>query len=130
MQRITIIGNLTKDPELRVTSSGINVCSFSVAVSRRGKGDDKVTDFFRVNAWRGLAESCNKFLSKGRKVYVSGELQARTYEASDGSTRMSLDIQADEVEFLTPKSDKSEAEPEQEPTIDDFKEIKNDDLPF
>ena len=103
MNKIFIIGNLTHDPELRTTTSGVSVCSFSVAVTRRfaQAGAERQTDYFRVNAWRQLGETCQKFLAKGRKVAVMGELQARTYE-KDGTTRISLDISADEVEFLTP----------------------------
>lgn len=105
MNKITIIGNLTADPELRATTNGTSVCTFIVAVNRRfaNADGDRITDFFKVNAWRGLAETCAKYLSKGKKVAAFGELQARTYQAKDGSTRMSLDVQADEIEFLTPK---------------------------
>ncbi len=104
MNKIFIIGNLTHDPELRTTTGGVSVCTFSVAVTRRfaQAGAERQTDYFRVNAWRQLGETCQKFLAKGRKVAVMGELQARTYE-KDGATRISLDISADEVEFLTPR---------------------------
>ena len=104
MQRIIFTGNLTADPEMRSTPSGVTVCAFTVAVNRRfaNSDGDRITDFFRVNAWRQLGESCGKYLAKGRKVAVVGELQARTYQAKDGSTRMSLDVAADEVEFLSP----------------------------
>lgn len=114
MQKLLIIGNLTHDPESRSTAQGVSVCTFTVAVNRRFKDRDgnQVTDYFRVNVWRQLGESCAKHLAKGRKVAVSGELQARTYEAKDGSTRMSLDIAADEVEFLTPKPQSEYAQPE------------------
>ena len=112
MNKIILIGNLTKDPELRSTASGVSVCSFTIAVNRRFARQDgaKVTDFFRINAWRQLGESCSRYLSKGKKIAVIGELQARTYEANDGSTRMSLDVSADEVEFLTPKGMQSDVE--------------------
>lgn len=104
MNKITLIGNLTKDPETRSTQSGITICSFTIAVNRRfaNSDGDRQTEFFRINAWRQLGETCARYLSKGRKVAVLGELQARTYEAKDGSTRMSLDVAADEVEFLSP----------------------------
>lgn len=109
MNKIFLIGNLTHDPELRTTPSGVTLCSFSIAVNRRfqTQGNEKVTDYFRITTWRQTAENCSKYLSKGRKVAVVGELQARTYEANDGSTRMSLDVSADEVEFLTPRSEGS-----------------------
>ena len=135
MQKITIIGNLTHNPETRTTPSGVSVCSFTVAVNRRFANQDgeKQTDFFRVNARRGLAENCAKYLAKGRKVAVIGELQARLYDGKDGEKRMSLDVQADEVEFLTPKSQAEQPEQtEQQPNADanGFTDINPDDLPF
>ena len=105
MNKIILIGNLVRDPETRSTPNGVTVCSFTIAVNRRftPQGSEKQADFFRINAWRQLGENCARYLAKGRKVGVVGELQARTYEAKDGTTRMSLDVSADEVEFLTPK---------------------------
>jgi len=126
MQSIYFIGNLTKDPELRTTQSGVNVCSFTVAVDRRGTGDNKVTDYFRVNAWRALAENCHKYLSKGKKVFVTGELQARTYE-SNGKTNMSLDVMANGVEFLSQADGK---QPKQEPKEEEWTTLNTSDLPF
>ena len=108
MQKLHIIGNLTKDPEARTTPNGNTVCTFTVAVNRK-KVSEPQTDFFRVNAWGKLGELCGRFLGKGRKVAVVGELQARTYE-SNGQTRLSLDVVADEVEFLTP-AENAEAKP-------------------
>ena len=108
MNKITVIGNLTKDPETRTTPNGNTVCTFTVAVNRK-KVSEPQTDFFRVNAWGKLGELCGRFLNKGRKVAVVGELQARTYE-SNGQTRLSLDVVADEVEFLTP-AENTEAKP-------------------
>lgn len=134
MQRIIFTGNLTADPEMRATPSGVTVCTFTVAVNRRfaNADGDRITDFFRVNAWRQLGESCGKYLAKGRKVAVIGELQARTYQAKDGSTRMSLDVAADEVEFLSPKE--SDSATVQNGTVtpqnDGFTDISSDDLPF
>lgn len=104
MNKIYLIGNLTKDVETRTTPSGITVCSFTIAVNRRfaNSNGDRQTDFFRINAWRQLGEVCAKYLSKGKKVAVLGELQARTYQDRNGETKLSLDVQADEVEFLSP----------------------------
>lgn len=109
MNKITLIGNLTKDPEMRTTPNGVSVCSFTIAVNRRFKDSagESVTDFFRINAWRTLGEICGKSLSKGKKVAVLGELNARTYESKQGKTMMSLDVNADEIEFLSPKDQKS-----------------------
>lgn len=137
MNKLTIIGNLTADPEVRAAPSGVTVCAFTVAVNRRfaNSDGDRITDFFRVNAWRQLGESCGKYLAKGRKVAVVGELQARTYQAKDGSTRMSLDVAADEVEFLSPKETDSATVQNgtvtpDKPQNDGFTDISSDDLPF
>ena len=128
MNKITLIGNLTHDPEVRSTPNGVTVCSFTVAVNRRfAQSGERPTDFFRINAWKQLGDTCARFLSKGRKIAVIGELQARTYEAKDGTTRMSLDVQADEVEFLSPKQE-SGAEPQSD--MAGFSDIQSDDIPF
>ena len=103
MNRIFIIGNLTRDPELRVTQQGTPVCTFTVAVNRRQQGAEAGqpdADFFRVTAWRKTAENCNRFLAKGKKVAVSGAVSLNTYTAKDGTTKASLEVNADEVEFL------------------------------
>lgn len=138
MNKITLIGNLTANPELRSTPSGVSVCTFTIAVNRRfaNADGDRQTDFFRVNAWRGLADTCARYLEKGKKVAVIGELQARQYNAKDGTTRMSLDVAADEVEFLSPKSADSatvsggQIVPDQEESAENWPEVGSDDLPF
>ena len=109
MNKLFLIGNLTGEPEVRTTQSGTTVCTFTIAVNRKfaDANGDRRTDFFRINAWKQLGENCGKYLSKGKKVAVVGELQARLYEAKDGTTRLSLDVQADEIEFLTPKDNSS-----------------------
>lgn len=104
MNKVFLIGNLTKDPEMRSTQSGVAVCNFSIAVNRRFRNPQtgqQETDFLNVIAWRQLAELCSKYLAKGRKVAVAGSIQTRTYEAKDGSKRTAWDIVADEVEFLS-----------------------------
>ena len=104
MNKLTIIGNLTKDPELRTTQDGVSVCSFTVAVNRRNRREGQPeADYFRVSAWRGLGENCGKYLAKGRKVCVVGPVSVRTYQASDGTTKASLEVTADDVEFLSAK---------------------------
>ena len=139
MNKITLIGNLTHDPEVRSTPNGVTVCTFTIAVNRRfaQQGGEKATDFFRINAWRQLGENCARYLAKGRKVAIVGELQARTYEGKDGATRMSLDVSADEVEFLTPRSQdegsgysaprQNNAAPQD---LAGFTDIQSDDIPF
>lgn len=130
MNKLFLIGNLTKDPETRSTTSGVTVCSFTIAVNRRfSKGDEKETDFFRINAWRGLGDTCARYLTKGKKVSVVGELQARMYTDKEGSTRLSLDVSADEVEFLSPM-EKTENRAVATGNTGDWNDISSDDIPF
>ena len=107
MNKLYIIGNLTQEPKLAATRTGVPVCTFSVAVNRRFAGQDgqKQTDFFRVSAWRGLGENCAKYLAKGKKVAVVGEASLSMFTGQDGQPRASIEINADEVEFLSPKSE-------------------------
>lgn len=132
MNKLTITGNLTSDPVQR-DYDGKKLTEFRVAVDRKFKvNGQKVTDFFRVKCWRQNAEYTYNYGSKGRKVLVIGELQAGTYTDSEGMTRMSLDIVADEVEFLTPKSEQTE-EPKpakKNYTEKDFADIQSEDIPF
>lgn len=110
MQKFVAIGNLTRDPDYSETSSGVAVCRFAIAVNRRymTANGERETDFFNVTAWRGLAETVAKYCKKGQKVAVIGTIQIRQYEANDGSTRTSVEVVADEVEFLSSKSGDSE----------------------
>lgn len=105
MNKAILIGNLTKDPELTTTPSGVSVCRFGLAVSRDYPNADgsRETDFFNVVVWRNTAENCGKFLKKGNKVAIVGSIQNRQYTADDGTKRTVTEIQADKVEFLTPK---------------------------
>lgn len=109
MNKATIIGNLTKDPELRTTQGGVNVCSFTVAVNRPKKpdGTDGGADYFRVSAWRGLGDTCAKYLQKGKKVCVIGPVSVTTNE-SNGKTYANLNITADDIEFLTPRGEQTD----------------------
>ena len=112
MNKVILIGNLTRDPELTETPNGTAVCRFSIAVSRDYAGADgnRETDFFNITVWRGRAENCGKYLKKGNKVAVVGSLQTRSYEDKDGIKRNVTDIVASDVEFLTPKSSQSDDE--------------------
>ena len=135
MNRIFLIGNLTRDPELSETQGGIAVCRFSIAVNRRRTAEgEQQTDFFNVTAWRGLAENVARFCKKGNKVAVVGNLQIRQYEDRDGQKRTSVDVIADEVEFLTPKGSASSDEGDyvpaskKKPTLEAFED--DGDIPF
>lgn len=103
MNKLILIGNLTRDPELRTTPNGVSVCDFTVAVNGRKKDDE--TQYFRVTVWRALGESCAKYLSRGKKVFVSGPVTARVYQAQGGDTRVSLEVMAEDVQFLTGRAD-------------------------
>ena len=102
MNKLTIIGNLTKDPDLRVTQEGKTVCNFTVAVNRRNRDE---ADFFRVSAWNQLGENCGKFLAKGRKVSVVGPVGVSTYTGQDGNVHASMEVTAEDVEFLSPRQE-------------------------
>ena len=101
--QVTIVGNLTDDPELRYTPNGAAVANFRVAVSRRGKDEttgewkDLETSFFRVSAWRSLGENIAETLTRGSRVIVTGRLRARSWETQEGETRSTVEIEADEV---------------------------------
>ncbi len=139
MNKLTIIGNLTRDPELRTTSTGLNVCSFTVAVNRRrsANSNQPEADFFRVSAWRQLGENCQRYLAKGRKVAVVGSVSVSTYTGNDGTTRASLEVTADDVEFLSSRNEDAgyaPAAPSQPapaaPAMNGFEEVDDEDLPF
>lgn len=109
MNKLFIIGNLTRDPESRTNSNGKTVCNFSVAVNRKQKNQQgqQDADFFRVAAWGVTGENCQKYLTKGRKVAVTGSVSVHTYQAQDGTTKASMEVFAEEVEFLSPKGGES-----------------------
>lgn len=132
MNKLMIIGNVARDPETRVTQSGVSVCSFTVAVNRRRReGHEPEADFFRVTAWRQLGELCQKYLAKGRKVAVIGSVSASAYEAQDGTPRANLDVTADEVEFLSPKQEEAKQEENTPNAVKSgFVEVDDDELPF
>ena len=97
--KVIIAGNLTRDPELRFTGSGIPVCDFGIAVNRVRSKNEEV-DFFDVTAWRELGETIANYKKKGDPILVEGKLQYRTWEAQDGSKRSKVDVVADNVQFL------------------------------
>ena len=102
MNKVVMIGNLTKDPEIRTTNGGHSVCTFTLAINRRiaDKNGERQADFIPVVCWRALADICSKRLQKGSKVGVSGAMQTRSYQTQDGSNRQITELIADEVEFI------------------------------
>lgn len=112
MNKVFLIGNLTRDPELTETNSGVQLCRFSIAVGRRYEGADgeRKTDFFNCVAWRGLAETVARYTHKGHKVAVTGSIELRNYEDNQGVKRTAVDIVVQDVEFLTPKPNSDQAD--------------------
>lgn len=155
MNKVIMIGNLVADPTLRQTNTGLSVCSFRIAVTRRFANPQGVreSDFFDVVAWRQTAEFISKYFTKGRKIAITGSLQSRNYEAKDGTKRTAIEIQVDEAEFVDSKRDSEgggstqtyvqpdkgsapqpSARSTQAPTIDyasqGFTQADDDELPF
>lgn len=143
MNKVILIGRLTADPEGSVTQSGISKSTFTLAVDRRFKNanGDKQTDFPRIVCWRQTADFVNKYIRKGRKVGIVGELQTRTYDAQDGSKRYVTEVLAAEVEALdSPKRNDNgsgSADPGPTPPAEGSMEVQgfipvdeDDDLPF
>lgn len=120
-------GNLTKDPESRTTSSGKAVTSFTIAINR-GFGDKKEVDYIPIVTWNKLAETCAQWLSKGKKVNVSGRIQTRSYEAADGSKRYVTEIVANTVDFVSLKEEKKESKGSGTPNQFELDKQKNDDF--
>jgi single-strand DNA-binding protein len=128
MNSLHIIGNITKNPETRTTPSGSTVCSFTVAVNRRQKVQGQPeADFFRVSAWNKLGENCQKYLAKGRKVSVVGSVSVHAYSMQDGKPGASLEVMANDVEFL---SSKGEAESNSGTDENGYTQVDSDDLPW
>lgn len=124
MNKVYLIGNVCADPQLRSTKDGIQVCSFNLAVNHKGK--DKETEFFKITSWRALADLCGKYLAKGRKVCVVGSVGASAYMGKDGKPKASIEVTADEVEFLSPA-----AEPQAKKDADaGFVNVDDQELPF
>ena len=129
MNKLTIIGNLTKNPELRTTQAGISVCTFTVAVNRKKTQENQnpEADYFRVSAWRERGQTCAKYLTKGKKVCVIGPVSVRTWESQDGKHGASLEITAEDVEFLPSRSEGEQPQVDQK---SGFQQVEPDELPF
>lgn len=136
MNKVILVGNLSRDPELTTTNGGISVCRFTVAVQRRFQNaeGERDADFINVVVWRGQAENCHKFLKKGSKCGVVGRLQTSSYEGQDGNKRYVTEVVADEVEFLSTKSSSGDVNFEEKPAsskkVAELEPIDDDSLPF
>ena len=136
MNKLFLIGNLTRDPEASETSSGVAYCRMSIAVNRPYSGSDgeRQTDFFNITVWRAQAENCARYLKKGSKVAVVGSLQNRSYEDKDGNKRQVTDIIASEVEFLSVRNQGEDGMDAPAPIRRNerpaLEPVNEDDLPF
>lgn len=135
LSKIIVIGNVGRDPELRMTPTGRPVCEFSIAVNRvTGRAEDRQeqTDWYRVSCWQGLAERAQQMITKGRLVYVEGRFTPRTYTDREGKERFSLDISANDFQMLDPRPDRQMAgeAPAQARAGDGEKTFDPDEIPF
>ncbi len=141
MNKVFLIGNLTRDPELRETPSGVSVCRFAIAVQRPYSSQDgeRQTDFFDCTAWRGLGETIARYTKKGKKVAVSGSIQLRNYEDNQGAKRTAVDIIVQDCEFLSPRDNddsfgdvadapRASSAPKKKPTLQAMDD--DSDIPF
>ena len=136
LNRVILIGRLTRDPELRYTASGVPVAHFSLAVDRpfTNQAGEREADFIPIVVWQRLAETCANHLNKGRLVAVDGRLQIRSYEAQDGQRRRVAEVVGNSVQFLdwgnSKKSNTDSTSDSSDDVVDDLGEINLDDLPF
>lgn len=138
MNKVFLIGNLTRDPELTETSGGLQICRFTLAVKRgyRNGDGEYATDFFNCVAWRGLGENIARYARKGNKLAVSGSIELRNYEDSQGGKKTAVDIVVQDTEFLTPRQSDSNDEAGRDvprgsgrkPTLQSFDD--DSDIPF
>ena len=140
MNKVILIGNLSRDPELATTNGGVSVCRFTIAVQRRFQNaeGEREADFINVVVWRGQAENCHRFLKKGSKCAVVGRIQTSSYDAQDGTKRYVTEVIADEVEFVgtRPRDDegtsfaKETPRPAAQKQVAELEPIDDDSLPF
>ena len=145
MNHVTLVGNLTRDPESGTTQSGVQFCRFTVACQRRFKNQNGQydADFINCTAWRETAEFVKKYFTKGRKIGLEGSITTGSYTANDGSKRYTTEVTVNNVEFVTAKGDgeggsasapPAQAAPaaptDEQMSMDGFTEVEDDDLPF
>lgn len=133
MNHITIMGRLTRDPELRTTTTGLEVCNFSVAVDRGYKNQDgsRTTDFFDCQAWKAQAAFVSTYFKKGNRILVEGSIEFRKYTAQDGMERRVCDLKANRVYFCESKSaQQGSPEPQPAPAVPGMGGQSDDELPF
>lgn len=133
MNKVILMGRLTKDPEMRYTSSNnIPVCSFTLAVPRQfcKSGEDRQSDFIQITTFSKTAEFCQRYFTKGKQVAVVGRIQTRTWDDADGKKHYATDVIADEVHFTDSKGDKPTEKPEEKPEPGFYATVTGEELPF
>ncbi len=138
MNKVILIGNLSRDPELTTTNGGVSVCRFTIAVQRRFQNaeGERDADFINIVVWRAQAENCHKYLRKGSKCAIDGRLQTSSYEAQDGTRRYVTEVVADNVEFVGARRDDEDSatvtrsEKASSKPVAELEPIDDDSLPF
>ena len=142
LNKVILIGRLTRDPELKYTPNSVAVCTFTLAVDRSftNQQGEREADFIPIVTWRGLAENCGKYLAKGRMVAVSGKIQIRNYDTPEGQKRYITEVIADEVQFLERSKQENQnsgsapaAQPNDQGVMPGYHEAdegEDDELPF
>jgi single-strand DNA-binding protein len=134
LNKVMVIGNLGRDPEMRYTPSGKPVTTFSVATTRNWSGADgqkrSETEWFNIVAWGSLAEICNQYLKKGQQVYIEGRLQTRRWEDEQGNKRSSTEVVASEMTMLGERKEKAEGEPDESQAEDRHEQGEEEEFPF
>ena len=137
MNKVILVGNLTRDPEYQTTPNGVALARFSIAVQRKFVNSDgnREADFINCIAWRGQADFVNKYFKKGSRIGLTGSLQTRNYEANDGSRRTATEVVVEDVEFVGPKQDDNGREFDAQPEVQNeekpsLQPVEDDDLPF
>ena len=135
MNKVCLIGRLTKDIELKATQSNVKVANFTLAVNRRfvKEGQEQTADFINIIAWGKTAEFCDKYFGKGQQIGVSGRIQTRTWDDDQGKKHYVTEVVAEEVDFADGKKEKKEepvSDMQFENTVTDFEQIAKEELPF
>lgn len=135
MNKVALIGRLTKDVELKTTQSNNQVANFTLAVNRRftKEGEERQADFINIIAWGKTAEFCNKYFSKGLQIGVTGRIQTRTWDDDQGKKHYATEVVAEEVDFADGKKEKKEepvSDMQFENTVTDFEQVAKEELPF
>ena len=135
MNKVCLIGRLTKDIELKTTQSNVKVANFTLAVNRRfvKEGQEQTADFINIIAWGKTAEFCDKYFGKGQQIGISGRIQTRTWDDDEGKKHYVTEVVAEEVDFADGKKEKKEepvSDMQFENTVTDFEQIAKEELPF